>query len=364
MDGTLIELGNGKYRCRISFVDENGKRVQRSKTYTAAGKKEARQIMRDFRDECQKNNVPQSLSTLTDLYNSFKEYHCCNVQDGTKQAYKNSWKLLKSYHEKKLSTIKPNVIKAMLSVAPPDSRSQKAVYQLLTAMYGYAVRSELLTYNPTINVKAPKYKAPEKKTLSDEQKQLLNTIIETQPKKYQVIYYLTVTLGFRREEVCALKWSDIDFDNKILRINRTAVALDGQGTVIKEKGKTDKAKSSLPLSDKHIEILKDYKAYTVEELSRLGVDTDFLFYQNNGDIINVSSVSHWFKKIIKGCEIEGITFHSLRHTCATNLLRQGVDIATVAAILRDSIETVAKTYLHTDEKIMRKAIEALSQKDL
>lgn len=359
MEGTLKELGNGKYRCRISFVDENGKRIQKSKTYTASGKKEARQIMRQFKDECQNNNVPQELLTLNDLYKSFEKYHCCNVQDATKQSYKYSWKLLKLYQDKQLIRIKPNIIQEMLGVAEKNSRSQKSVYQLLTAMYGYAIRSELLTYNPTINVKAPKYKAPEKKTLSEEQKRLLNTIIETQPKKYQVIYYLTITLGFRREEVCALKWSDIDFDNKIININRTAIALDGQGTVIKEKGKTEKAKSPLPLSDKHIQVLKDYRAYTINELLKSGIDTDFLFYQNNGDIINVSSVSHWFKKITKACGIDGITFHSLRHTCATDLLQNGVDIATVARILRDNIETVARIYLHTDEKAMRNAIEKL-----
>lgn len=361
MDGTLKELGNGKYRCRISFVDDSGKRIQKSKTYTASGKKEARQTMRQFRDECIKNNVPETLLTLNDLYKSFEKYHCCNVQDTTKQAYRQSWKLLKPYQDKQLSKIKPNIIKEMLNVAEKDSRSQKSVYQLLTAMYGYAIRSELLTYNPTINVKAPKYKAPEKKTLSDEQKQLLSSVIETQPKKYQVIYYLTVTLGFRREEVCALKWSDIDFENKMLNINRTAIALDGQGTVIKEKGKTDKAKSPLPLSDKHIEILKDYRAYTTEEMTKWNISTDYLFYQRNGNVINVHTVSNWFKEFCRNCGIDDVTFHSLRHTCATNLLHQGADIATVAAILRDSIETVAKTYLHTDEKVMRNAIVALTK---
>lgn len=364
MDGTLKELGNGKYRCRISFVDENGKRVQRSKTYTAAGKKEARQIMRQFKDKCQKNNVPQPLLTLNDLHESFKKYHCCNVQEGTKQAYGYSWKLLETYHNKQLSTIKPNVIKEMLNVAEKDSRSQKAVYQLISAMYGYANCSELLNYNPCTNVAAPKYKAKEKKTLSDKQKELLSTIIETQPKKYQVIYYLTITLGFRREEVCALKWSDINFDEKTLRVNRTAIALSGQGTVIKDLGKNDRAKIALPLTDKHIEILKDYKSYTAEELMKRNVDTDFLFYRRNGYVVDVCGVSQWFKEFFEANGIYDITFHSLRHTCATNLLQQGTDIATVAAILRDSIETVAKTYLHTDEKVMRNAITALSENNL
>ena len=360
MDGTLIELGNGKYRCRISFTNENGKRIQRSKTYTAAGKKEARQLMRNFKDECQKNNISQTLITLNNLYESFKKYHYPNIQELTRETYDKSWNKLSLYHGRKINTIKPNVIKDMLNVAEKDSRSQKGVYQLLTAMYSYAINSELLTYNPTTNVKSPKYEPPEKKILSDAQKQTLNSLIDTQLKKYQVIYYMTLTLGFRRQEICALKWSDIDFDNKMLYIKRVAVALKGQGTIVKEKGKTDKSISPLPLSDKHIKILKEYKAYTLDETKKKKIDTEYLFFQNNGNVINVHSVSKWFKYFCNVCGVEGVTFHSLRHTCATNLLQNGVDLATVAAILRDSIETVAKTYLHTDENIIREAIEKLA----
>ncbi len=90
------------------------------------------------------------------------------------------------------------------------------------------------------------------------------------------------------------------------------------------------------------------------------INTEYLFFQNNGNVINVHSVSKWFKYFCNACGVEGVTFHSLRHTCATNLLQNGVDLATVAAILRDSIETVAKTYLHTDENIIREAIEKLT----
>lgn len=57
--------------------------------------------------------------------------------------------------------------------------------------------------------------------------------------------------------------------------------------------------------------------------------------------------------------IEKATFHSLRHTCATDLLQNGTDIATVAAILRDSVATVEETYVHSDEVAKRDAVENL-----
>lgn len=361
MDGSLMELGYGKYRCRVSFVDENGKRVQKSKTFTAPGKKDARQIMKNFKDECQKNIVPQVLFTLNDLYKSFEKYHCCNVQDSTKQTYGYSWKLLEPYHSKKLNTIKPNVIRAMLTLASQDSRSQKGIYQLLTAMYGYAVSAELLNYNPTIKVKAPKYKSPEKKILTEKQVEKLDAVIVTQPEKYQLIYYMTLTLGFRRSEICALKWSDIDFENKTLHINRVAVYLDKKGTTLKTPAKTEKSKTPLPLADEHIFRLEKYKTYSAKEKKRLNINTDFLFYRDNGEIINVQTVSNWFKAFFRKNGLDDdLTLHCLRHTAASRMLQAGIDIATVADIIRDTIETVAKTYLHTNEDVKRAAVEKMA----
>lgn len=349
MDGSLTDLGGGKYRCRISFVNDLGKRIQKSKTFTASGKKEARNIMRKFRSECIKNTAPQELVTLQDLYNSFVEYHGRDVQPATMVFYSNVWRHLKEYYNTKLSTIKPNIVRAMLDTVPANSRIQKGVYQLLSAMFNYALHADLLTYNPCINVKSPQYKAPEKKTLSMAQKELLNKAVSVYPMKYQVIYNLTLTLGFRREEVCALKWSDIDFENKLLHINRTAMLVKGKGTIIKNSAKTERSKSSLPLTDKHIKILNDYKDYSNLEKKTYGIKTDFLFYQRNGDVISLSSVSHWFSKLCKNLNLDGITFHSLRHTFATNYIYDGGDIAVLRVILGHTDIKTTQIYLHLAE---------------
>ncbi len=359
MDGTLIDLGNGKYRCRISFKDDFGNRVQRSKTYEASGKKEAREIMRAFHAECKRNPKPQTLTTLQDLYDNFVKYHSRDVQSATMTFYADMWKHIQNYSKAKLADIKPNAIRSMLDVAPANSRTQKGIYQLLSAMYNFALCSELLTYNPCVAVKAPQYKPKKKKALSKVQKDILNEAVALYPKKYQVIYYLTLTLGFRREEVCSLKWADIDFENKQLYINRTATIIRGEGTVEKEEAKTEDAKDYLPLTDEHIKVLKDYQTYSEFEKKRYGIQTDFLFYQRNGKVIGLSTVTHWFSDLCKSLNIEKATFHSLRHTCATDLLQNGTDIATVAAILRDSVATVEETYVHSDEVAKRDAVENL-----
>lgn len=362
MDGTLIDLGGGKWRCRVSFV-AHGKRHQKSSTYQASGKKEARRIMREFKAECVQNATPTNLKTLSDLYNIFVKFHSADVQPATMVFYENMWKNLADYHKMKLSAIKPNEIKTMLSLAPLKSRKRKGIYQLLSAMYNYAVDSELLNYNPCKKVKAPQYSAPEKPYLSAADKELIDENIAVEAQKYQVMYYLTLYLGFRRQEICALKWSDFNFRNKTLTVNRTATLVKGEGTVVKPLGKNDDAKSTLPITDSMIEMLQKYKNYSFFEKKRLEINTDYLFYQNNGDVMSLSTPTHWFKSF---CERLGIntkiTLHSVRHTCATDILHRGVDIATVAAILRDSVETVVKTYIHTDEHDKRAAVEGNATK--
>ena len=358
MDGTIIDLGKGKYRCRVSFVNEYGKRVQKSKTFTASGMKEARRLTQQFREECMSNVIPAELLTLNDLYNSFVKYHVCNLAPTTAEVYHHVWKGLKTYADTKLTRIKPNVIREILGTAPQNSRKQKHIYQLLSSMYNYGLQSELITYNPCANVKPPKYAAPEKRALTAEQKTLIANQLEFEPLKYQVIYKITAALGLRRGEVAALKWEDIDLDNKTVKICRAAANVTG-GTIVKDT-KTKRSAASLPLTKALADTLRHYREYSELDKKKYGLDTNFLFYQNNGNVISLGAISHWFKSLCKRLGIEGITFHCLRHTCATTMLQNGVDIATVAAILRDNVATVAAVYVHSDEDVKRKAIEGLS----
>ena len=358
MDGTIIDLGKGKYRCRISFVNEYGRRVQKSKTFTASGMKEARRLTQQFREDCMSNVIPTELLTLNDLYNSYERYHMSTLAPTTVQGYKDMWKVLDAFKDTKLARIKPNMIREMLNVAPPKSRKRKYIYQLLSGMFNYGLHSELITYNPCANVKTPEYTAPEKHTLTAEQKERIEAQLEFEPLKYQVIYKITSTLGLRRGEVAALKWEDIDLDTGTVRICRAAAKVAG-GMVVKST-KTQRSTASLPLTQHLTDVLKHYKEYSELDKRKYGIDTDFLFYQNDGEVINLSTITHWFKSLCTRLGIEGVTFHSIRHTVATNLLQNGVDIATVAAILRDNVATVAAVYVHTDEDVKRKAIEGLS----
>ena len=358
MDGTIIDLGKGKYRCRVSFVNEYGKRVQKSKTFTASGMKEARRLTQQFREECMSNVIPAELLTLNDLYNSYERYHMSTLAPTTVQGYKDTWKALNGFKDTKLARIKPNMIREMLNAAPPKSRRRKYIYQLLSGMFNYGLRSELITYNPCAKVKTPEYTAPEKQTLTAEQKKRIEAQLEFEPLKYQVIYKITATLGLRREEVAALKWEDFDLDNKTVKICRAAANVTG-GTIVKDT-KTKRSAASLPLTQALADTLRHYREYSELDKKKYGIDTDFLFYQTDGNVINLNTISHWFKSLCTRLEIEGVTFHSIRHTVATNLLQNGVDIATVAAILRDNVATVAAVYVHSDDDIKRKAIEGLS----
>lgn len=358
MDGTIIDLGKGKYRCRISFVNEYGKRVQKSKTFTASGMKEARRLTQQFREDCMSNVIPAELLTLNDLYNSYERYHMSTLAPTTVQGYKDTWKTLIEFKDTKLARIKPNMISEMLNAAPPKTRRRKYIFQLLSGMFNYGLRAELITYNPCANVKTPEYTAPEKHTLTAEQKERIEAQLEFEPLKYQVIYKITASLGLRRGEVAALKWEDIDLDTGTVKICRAAANVTG-GMIVKAT-KTKRSTASLPLTQHLTNVLKHYKTYSELDKKNYGIDTDFLFYQSDGSVINLNTITHWFKSLCTRLGIEGVTFHSIRHTVATNLLQNGVDIATVAAILRDNVSTVAAVYVHSDEDVKRKAIEGLS----
>lgn len=80
---------------------------------------------------------------------------------------------------------------------------------------------------------------------------------------------------------------------------------------------------------------------------------DFIFRRPDGRPWTGRELTHDFRLLCNEAGVRsgrrvpvGITLHTLRHTCATNLIRSGVDSSVVAGILGDTIQMVARMYVH------------------
>jgi integrase len=111
------------------------------------------------------------------------------------------------------------------------------------------------------------------------------------------------------------------------------------------------------------DLLKIYKEWQNQEklaLNNLWEEHNRVFTQQNGKPMFHGTPSSWFKKFIRKYDLPEITFHQLRHTNATLLIGQGVDVRTVANRLGHArTSTTTDIYAHALKRPDKEAAEKL-----
>lgn len=168
--------------------------------------------------------------------------------------------------------------------------------------------------------------------------------------------YFTMALftGLRRGEMLSLQWSDIDFNNMTVSVTKSTASTKA-GQVIKEpKTKAGRRVVSLPLPV--ITLLKQWQTEQAAVNQELGNDdTGFIFTQEDGTQMHLSSPTHKFREILdmynasvpSSEQLPIITLHDLRHCTASLLISAGADVATVSRMLGHSkISMTLDRYTH------------------
>ena len=225
-------------------------------------------------------------------------------------------------------------------------------HRLLRAMLHKAVYWQLIVANPAERVQPPKARKPKRRSYDDEQTKILLENLELLPSedtKYKVAIILTVFTGVRLGELMGLEWQDVDFKNGIISINRSSQYLADMGVFTKVP-KTESSIREIAIPEFIISLLEEYKLWYEEQksiYSELWTNSDRLFVQADGKPMHPSTISKWFVKYVGQIGLPVINFHGLRHTNATLLISQQVDVATVSARLGHAqITTTYNFYVH------------------
>ena len=217
---------------------------------------------------------------------------------------------------------------------------------MLSSIFKKGVQWGLINENPCSRAEHPKAEEIDIRVLTEEEIPKLLDALSDAPPQYSVITQLALLLGARRGEICALRWSDIDFEKGTLSIKRTVQSIPGIGLVFNAP-KTRRGKRCLRIGADCVELLQEYRRYQKVKRFRIGsawvrkvtlengkvADNDMLFTKWNGEPIDSDIISSWFPKFLEAHNLPDVNFHSLRHSNASILIAAHVPITTVSGRL-------------------------------
>ena len=388
MAGSIEKRGKNSYRLTVSEgFDLNGKPMIHRKTVHGT-KKDAEVELAKFVTEVQNGLVVDGkslrFSEFTEIWK--RDYGSKELAPTTYKRYCRmlETRILPYFGHFYINKIRPTDIMKFYDLLEKDtqlvrkkgnngSKTKKPLsgktilehHRLLRAMLHKAVYWQLIVANPAERVQAPKARKPKRRSYDDEQTKILLENLEKlsiEETKYKVAIILTVFTGVRLGELMGLEWQDIDFKNGIISINRSSQYLSDMGVFTKTP-KTESSIREIAIPEFIISLLEEYKLWYEEQKSIYGelwTNSDRLFVQADGKPMHPSSISKWFVKYVSTIGLPVINFHGLRHTNASLLVAQNVDIAVVSARLGHAqISTTLDFYVHPLLSHNRKAGYAL-----
>lgn len=365
--GNITKLGNGKYKIRVSAgFDDFGKRQVISKTISCTSDTEAEKELIKLYTEKDNFKINSNPQNLKDLINVFMSNHAKNLALNTIDYYNTLNKHLVNFHCLKVENLNIiNINKILDSL--PDGKIKQSVFKFLKTVINKNITwGYFKDINPCNMITTPKYKPKEKSVLNINDINKINELIINEELKYQCLFYFAVLLGLRRGEIISLKWDDVDFKNKTVFINKSATLSHGtdKDYVIIKETKTPTSNRALSLPNILADLLRKLKLEQNLNILKLGdlyENNNFIFTTWNGKIMNLHTPTNWWHKFREKHDLSKVSFHGLRHTCCSLMLKEGNDIATISKTLGHSnISTTLNVYSHMIEDNKKKAIESVA----
>ncbi len=359
LKGRLLDKGitqekSGYYVAR--FVDRFGKRQsKRFKKY-----QEARQWLADskYLDESSNILYPQNM-TVNAWFDYWIEIKKTSLRPSTIQVYTSIYNnsIKDVIGDMKMSEVKPLHCQMILSKMADKDYYQGTIKHTRIVLYGMfecAKENDIIISNPikrSMKIEIGKPSKTREALSIEDQKKLFNALIG---HKYEYQYKLVTILGLRVGELIGIKYEDISFDKKYLKIQRTMRYSYSEQKWQSGPPKSKAGYRTIPLTDTAIDILKKQ----IEKNQSLKVVPieykDYVFINENG-LIKYGSYDSALQHVCKKINIKPITIHNLRHTYASRCIEAGMSANILKVLLgHASLNTTMDIYVHVfDEEIFK-----------
>lgn len=342
-------LGRVTYQGKThNLYDDNWKRLEirlnalreqlKQGTYTEECKLTLNQWFDEWMEKYKKNTVKYG------TYHNYSNHYDFYVRNGIGR--------------KKLKDINVDDVQGIYNDLREKDFAQGTIKLLgatLNGCFKKAVNKRMINFNPVPYAEIPRCKEKREKYVftRDEQKQFL----EYSKGSYLETFFSAVIMtGMRNGEARALRWCDVDFENKVINIRHTMIWVEGEGHRL-DTPKTKASKREIPMLQQ-IYILLYNKKERAEKMG-IGNPENFVFCLPDGAVLSRARVEIELEKIEKKMKADNIgvghfTCHTLRHVFATRAIESGMKPQVLKKILgHSSLQVTMDLYAHVlgEEKV-------------
>ena len=375
----IVQRKNGRYDAR--FVDRFGKRVSVSGN-------DLKDVKRRYNEALYENekqiNIKQSIK-LDEWYQEWLNVYKFDViRENTRRSYN-------TVYIKHISPVLGNMcladinqlqIKNLIKNLKEDGygyETQNKVKILLVDIFNKALINEYIRKNPAKGISVKRDERNERRVLSQEEQNIFFDCCKG--TFYDNLFVIAVSTGMRIGELAALRWSDIDWDNRVIRVTRTLVYQKYEGDSQKEfhfeNPKTRTSLRNIPINRQcEVALKKQFmqkSVVTSKQPITKKVDerySDLLFTTKFNTPLNSQIVSDAIKKVVDEVnltrditeEMELFSAHCFRHTFATRCFEAGIQPKTVQAYLgHASLQMTMDLYTSVMPKQMNTEMDKVSR---
>ncbi len=354
--------------------DENGKRIKQYRTFPTLAA--ARNGLRDFhagiereREQTRKLAPAQELDLSHWLEYWMDSIVRPNRAETTVYAYQ---KIIDNHIDPALGTVPlkkltPKMVQEYYTETQRanglSSNTMRRHHDLLSSALRSAVRQDVIPASPMERVEPPRVRTTESYFYNNQELKLLYQKIEGNILELAV--KLAGSLGMRREEICGLKWENVDLQRHLVLIREARTAYGA--TIVQKETKNRSSVRTLYLPDEVYLLLEQEQARQQQERciqSPTYNPTDHVILDAKGVPYSPNALSLAFTRFVKKNDLPRLTFHGLRHTFATIASCQGASLFDIGKALGHSTPaTTGRIYTHlvdrTHEELVQRVSDAL-----
>ncbi len=236
-----------------------------------------------------------------------------------------------------------------------SSKTVRDVLTILGSILKYA-KKKIGAKMPDIEIIYPKCTKSEMRVLSRAEQERLMAFLLTDMDEYKFGVLLALITGMRIGELCALRWENVSFEDRCIRVRATMQRLHDSGgynntKVIISNPKSENSARVIPLTDYALMLCRQFCSYDTKAFVLTGDSEKFC---------EPRKMQYRFARITEQLGLRGVHFHSLRHTFATRCVEVGFELKSLSEILgHASPKITLERYVHSSIELKRDNMQKL-----